>query len=28
MGKLPLWVYILSIGAFIAACAMLIVKLR
>jgi predicted RNA-binding Zn-ribbon protein involved in translation (DUF1610 family) len=27
-GKLPLWVYILSIGAFIAACAMLIVKLR
>jgi len=27
-GKLPLWVYILSIGAFIAVCAMLIVKLR
>jgi hypothetical protein len=27
-GKLPLWVYILSIGAFIFACAMLIAKLR
>jgi len=27
-GKLPLWVYILSIGAFIIVCAMLIVKLR
>jgi len=27
-GKLPLWVYILSIGAFIAACVALFVKLR
>jgi len=28
VGKLPIWVYILSIAAFIAVCAMLIVKLR
>jgi predicted RNA-binding Zn-ribbon protein involved in translation (DUF1610 family) len=27
-GKLPLWVYIISIGAFIAACAALIFKLK
>jgi predicted RNA-binding Zn-ribbon protein involved in translation (DUF1610 family) len=27
-GKLPLWVYIVSICAFIAACAALIMKLR
>ena len=27
-GKLPLWVYILSIGAFIAACVALFAKLK